>query len=445
MLQAVEKENFIKKKNELTDIFFSGCKNIKTIGIELEKLAVYKKSLEAVKYHDIKNLLLKFDSKKWDKYIENGQFLGLKSSIGAITLEPGSQVEISFNPQKDLHDINKNILNYCDYLKGITKNSQINFLSLGIQPVSTYNEINIIPKERYRKMTDYLPQKGSMPFVMMRETAGVQVSLDYKNENDAMRKFSLALKLSPIISAFYANSPFRNARLTEYKSFRLKSWLDTDNERCGLVSRKLFENPLDFSFEDYAEILLDVPMIFIERNNRTFEVKNLTFRKFLNNGWQGLYPVIEDWYNHLSLYFPDVRLKNYIEIRNHDSQKNNLISSVPALWKGLLYNDDAIAKTEKLLENLTFEDFNEIRNNTPFYGMEYTIKNIKIADLIKEIFYTASNSLSLEGNNEHVYLQPAIELLNKNKTPADILIEKWNNEWEQNINKMKASKYIFTD
>lgn len=114
----------------------------------------------------------------------------------------------------------------------------IYWLGYGIQPVSTYKNIHIIPKKRYEYMTKYLPTVAKKPLVMRRETSGIQASFDYKDEADAMRKFAFALKLSPIVSAAFANSPVRNGRLTKYKSNRAASWLDTDNDRAGLVSAR---------------------------------------------------------------------------------------------------------------------------------------------------------------------------------------------------------------
>ena len=143
-------------------------------------------------------------------------------------------------------------------------------------------------------MTKYLPSKHLTPFVMMRETAGIQANIDYKDEYDAIEKLALALKMSPIISSVYANSPVRNSKLTGYKSFRANSWLNVDEDRCGYISKKLFEKDLDFGFKDYVEILLDVPMIFVQRGDNYFPTSQ-TFREFMQKGYMGINPTIQDW------------------------------------------------------------------------------------------------------------------------------------------------------
>ena len=70
------------------------------------------------------------------------------------------------------------------------------------------------------------------------------------------------------------------------------------------------------SFKDYVETLLDTPMIFINRENRTVNLNGrLTFRQFMNKGFEGFDADIDDWKLHANLYFPEVRLRNFIEIR----------------------------------------------------------------------------------------------------------------------------------
>ena len=256
------------EKSDLISVFTNGYKSEtvmqeKRTGIEFEKLPVLNDSFKAAPYFQVKNFLESFKDEHWQGVFENDALLGLKSENAVISLEPGSQTEISFNPITNLLDSQKSLAVYNKKTAQIANKFGIKWLGYGIQPVSTYGSINIIPKKRYEYMTKYLPTVAKRPLVMMRETSGIQASFDYQNEQDAMTKFGFALKFSPIVSAMFANSPVRNGRLTKFKSNRAASWLDTDNDRCGLVSPKAFSE--DFTFEDYVRILLDVPMIFIER------------------------------------------------------------------------------------------------------------------------------------------------------------------------------------
>lgn len=428
-------------ESNLTDIFYSGIKSEeivsqKNVGIEFEKLPVKNSDYRAVPYYDIARFLQEYKKIFGISITENNAILGIDGDIGTITLEPGSQTEISLNPISNLLQAKKTLDNYNQKTAMIAKKLGFCWLGCGIQPVSTYRTINIIPKKRYVYMTKYLPAVAKKPLIMMRETAGIQASVDYLSEEDAMKKFAFALKLSPIVSAMFSNSPIRNGRLTKFKSNRAASWLDTDNDRCGLVSAKVFSG--EFSFEDYVQILLDVPMIFIEREingiKTAIKIENMTFRQFLKNGYESFYATEKDWENHLSLYFSDVRFKNYIEIRNHDSQRADLICAVPALWKGLIYNSYAMSDINDILKKFTYFDIAYLRRKVPQVGLNIKIKNYKLYEIAKEIADIAYQSLKEFGLGEEILLDELKTLLSKNLTPADIIINKWSDS-KNNISK----------
>lgn len=436
-------KNSITDESQLTEIFYSGSKDDsvmskKCVGVEFEKLPVKKDTFKAASYNDAAKFLSAYKEEKYESITENGAIIGLKIPSGTVTLEPGSQTEISLNPMSNLNDVKKHLDCYNKKTSEIAAKLGIYWLGYGIQPVSTYKNINIIPKKRYEYMTKYLPTVAKKPLVMMRETAGVQASFDYKNEADAIRKFSFALKLSPFISAAFANSPVRNGRLTKYKSNRAASWLDTDNDRCGLVSSKIFN--CEFGFYDYAQILLDVPMIFIERKingvNTAIKIENRTFRQFLKDGYQGFSAEKQDWETHLSLYFTDVRLKSYVEIRNHDNQRSPLICAVPALWKGLVYNNDAMDAVEEMLHALTYFDYEYVRRKTPQKGLDMKIKHLPLSEIVRETVKISYESLKQYNEGEETLLEPLMRLLKDGKTPADIIINKWENEWRGDVSKL---------
>lgn len=439
MLKHVLQDNLITDETCLTDIFYSGCTQKERVGVELEKLPVSKTTFKAAPYKDVARFLTAYKNhENLEGAYENGALLGLRGNDGTVSLEPGSQTEISLRPVEKISEVKALLDNYNKTTRELADENGICWLGYGIQPVSTYKNMHIIPKKRYEYMTRYLPTVAKKPLVMMRETAGIQASFDYKDEQDAMDKLRFALKLSPIVSAAFANSPIRNGRLTKYKSYRASSWLETDNDRCGLVSSRVFKD--GFSFEDYAQILLDVPMIFIERLvqgvKTAVRVENITFRQFIKNGYGGFYAETQDWELHLSLYFPDVRLKSYVEIRNHDNQRSPLICAVPAFWKGLIYNKDAMDEVLGLVKDFSYFDFEYLRQKTPVTGTDIKIKHRNLKDIVKEIVDISYQSLSFANEGEEVFLAPFKELTDKGITPADVLIDKWKNEWRGDVAKL---------
>ena len=403
--------------------------------MEYEKLPVYKSDYKAADYFDVIDIILEMENDDRTVVFEGKNPIGMILPNGHISLEPGAQTELSINPVKNISELRKTVDDYNAETAEIAERHGICWIGFGIQPVSTYEKINVIPKKRYARMTNYLSQKAKLPFVMMRETAGIQVGLDYSSEEDAMQKLKTALKLSPLVSAMFANSPVRNSRLSGAKSFRAYSWLNTDEQRCGLISEKIFHD--DFSFENYKNVLFDIPMIFIEKDGKYIDTGNLTFGEYYKHGFEGYFPTIEDWETQMSLFFPDVRLKTYLEIRNHDSQKSELITAVPAIWKGILYNKDAREAIDDMFKGAEFRDFEELRYLTPDYGLEMKFKRYNLFDLAKEVLDISKQSLEGMKTGEERYLEPIYGYVKRKTTPADDVILKLKNLDEITIKDIK--------
>ncbi|MBO6256730.1 hypothetical protein J6N69_01670, partial [bacterium] len=320
-----------------------------------------------------------------------------------------------------------------ELLKPVLDKFGITLLGYGVSPLSTNKNINLIPKRRYEIMAKYL--WGILSDVMMRETAGVQCCIDFSSEEDAMEKYRIANKLSPFMTAMFANSPIRGGVDTGYKSFRALSWLNTDNDRCGFVGQ-IDDN---LSFEDYVDSLLETPMIFINRGDSVIALNGkMTFAEFMQN--KDYDPEIEDFELHANLYFPEVRLRNFIEIRNHDCVGKNLQYSIPAIYKGILYNKTAIDEINELFKDLEYKDFSEAGYNVPKTAMNTKIGKYFIKDYAKEILYIAEKSLIEINTNEEKFLEPIKELVEQGICPADILIKNWYGLWNKDIKKL--IKYV---
>ena len=274
---------------------------------------------------------------------------------------------------------------------------------------------------------------GILSDVMMRETAGIQACFDFESEEDAIKKFRIANKLVPFMTAIFANSPIRGGVETGYKSFRALSWLNTDNDRCGFVGQ-IDDN---FSFEDYIDYVLQTPMIFINRDGKTIDINGkINFEEFMEKGFEGFEATVEDFELQANLYFPEVRLRNFVEIRNHDCVNKGFQYAMLAIYKGILYNRDARRETEELFKDFSYRDFAELRYNVPKNALNSKIKNYTAADIAKEILYIAEKALIEENNGEENYLDSLKELTMYGVTPADIIIRNWNGNWNKDIKKL---------
>lgn len=432
--------NLIISKNDLVSQFQMGCKAKSDfkIGIEYERLLINKKTYHAVPYYGeagLYRLLRQIAFKdEWTYITDFGQVVGLKKGDSTITLEPGGQFEISLSPQASVKNIEKEIEKLDKKIMSIAKNLNILFLNYGISPLSSYREIQLIPKKRYAIMSKTLP--GDLLHNMMKETASIQVSMDYESEEDAINKLKLALKLSPIMCAMFANSPIYNGKNSGYKSYRALSWLFTDNNRCGLISRKLFDKGLDFSFSDYVDVLMNIPMLYIIRDKNIVEInQKITFNTFVKEGYENYLATVDDFMLHANLFFPEARLNTYVEIRNHDCQKGALKYAIPAIYKGLFYNNKSVNEALKLLDEFTYEDFVYARESIPRNGLSSKLGEYKIVDLAKEVLDISYNYLNKEGKGEQRYLEPIQDLILENMCPADLILKNWNDKWEGNLSK----------
>ncbi len=404
------------------------------IGMEFERIPISRSSFKTVDYWGkggVCELLETFAKKfNWDYIVDQNNTIGLVKGHDTITLEPGSQIEYSLKPERTIFQLKEKIEKLDYDLKSLADSDMI-LLSYGISPYSTFKNIHLIPKRRYKIMAGYL--WGILSDVMMRETAGIQCCIDFKSEEDAMRKYKLANKLSPFMTAMFANSPIRGGVDTGYKTFRALSWINTDADRCGFYG-KISE---EFSFNDYIDCVMKTPMIFIHRNGIPINIDgNITFEEFMQNGYDDIFPTIDDYELQANLCFPEVRMRNFIEIRNHDCVGGDLKYAIMAIYKGIFYDNNAMSECEELFKHLQYKDISELRYNVPKLGLNTKIKNTEIKEYAKDILKIASKSLKESQTGEEMFLNSIEELTYKGLCPADILLKKWNSMRNKDLKKI---------
>src|SRR5574344_59833 len=414
--------NYCKEKldyKSIKDLYIGGYTQNQLIGFEYERLPLDELTNETIPYFGefgIKNLLEEFSKLyEWDCIYDGGNIIGLKKLHDTITLEPGCQIEYSLTPQQNVDDLKTRVEQLDSSFGFLRYKYGIRLFNYGVSPVSTYKHIQLMPKRRYKFMANYL--WGILSDVMMRETAGIQVGIDFASEEDAMEKFLVANLLSPFMTAIFANSKFRGGVDTGYKSFRALAWLNTDNERCGFATKLV----KDITFDDYINSILDTPMIFIKRNDNLIYLDGkITFSQFLNHGYDGYDATIEDYRLHANMCFPDVRLREFVEIRNHDCVGDGLDYSIPAIYKGIFYNKNAMNEIKNLLKDLSGNDIAEFRYNIPRFALNATVKDVLAKDIANEILNIAYQSLLEETDTDSDYILPIMELTKKGIIPADI-------------------------
>lgn len=425
----------------IKEIYTSGykTKNELKVGLEYERLPIEQKSFKAVSYEGDSGILrflrtfAKYEN--WDYITDEYNIIGLKQGHDTITLEPGCQLEFSLEPKKTIAELELKVNQLNRDMAPILNKYEINLINYGVSPLSTNKNIQLIPKKRYEMMANYL--WGILSDVMMRETAGIQATFDFENEEDAIKKFKVANQLTPFMTAMFANSPIRGGVDTGYKSFRALSWLNTDNDRCGFFSN--FKD--DYNFDDYIETVLDVPMIFINKNNTNIKLNGkINFKEYMLSGYKNHLAEINDYILQSNLCFPEVRLRNFIEIRNHDCGNAKMPFAMLAIYKGILYNPSALNAIEELFANTKFRDFNELRYSVPKTALHSQFLKHSVKDYANEILSIAETSLKEQNNGEEKYLDYIKEFTQKGLTQADVILKNWYGIWNKDISKL--IKYI---
>ena len=437
--------SIIEKKDQLVAYFHDSGKPRERwrIGTEYEKVAVDRNSVKAIPYFGprgvafiLRELVERYG---WEPEEQDGNIIALIRGKEQIHLEPGGQIELSGEPCESVHCTYGEFTQHVRELLEITEELNIAFLGLGIQPLSRLDEIEWVPKKRYRIMGPYMPKVGSLGQRMMKQTATVQANIDYLNEKDAMAKFRAGMGLAPIIIAMFANSPICEGRFTGYRSFREHIWTDTDRKRAGLL--KFAFDPA-VSFEHYMEYALDVPMYFIVRNREYIDMTHMTFRQYWQHGYNGERATLEDWDAHLTTLFPETRIKRYIEVRSADSQMPELMPALAALIKGVFYDGDCLQAAWDLVKGWSWDERMQVYLDSHKDALAARFRRYTLLDLAKEFFQIAAEGLARQdvvngyGEDETIYLKPLKLLLDQGKCPADILVEKWQGEWHQDIRKL---------
>ena len=351
--------------------------------------------------------------------------IALRRGGASITLEPGGQLELSGAPLDTIHQTCAELRGHLAELRSVSDPFDIHWLGLGFHPTAKQSELPWVPKLRYGVMKEYLPTRGAMAHDMMRRTATVQANLDYSDEADAMKKLRVALKLQPLATAMFANSPWKEGERSGDKSHRARVWLHMDPDRTGLLPFAFDPNA---GYREYVEWALDVPMFLVKRGREVHRNAGQSFRSFMKDGWQGIYPVASDWETHLNTLFPEVRLKNTLEVRGTDSQPQPLICALPALWKGLLYDAQALEAADCLTQSWTFDALEASRSDVAERALQAELEGQPLGDIALEVLSLAESGLARlsnldgRGRDERIHLAPLRELLCASQCPSDLLL-----------------------
>ena len=425
------------------------------IGTEHEKFVFKTGTLEPVPYDGpggiralMEALIARFG---WEPIMEGANLIALrrpKSEIapggvgGSISLEPGGQFELSGAPVSNLHETDAETAQHLREVLAVGETLGIGFLGVGFSPVWPLAAVPKMPKQRYGVMTRYMPEVGKRGLDMMYRTATIQVNLDFGSEADMVKKLRVSLALQPIATALFASSPFTEGKPNGFRSMRSEVWRDTDPRRTGMLPF-VFEPGM--GYERYVDYALGVPMYFVYRDGQYIDVAGASFQTFIDGKLPqlpGVRATIDDWSDHLTTLFPEVRLKRFLEMRGADSGSGPAITALPAFWTGLLYNQSALDAAFDLIKTWTAAERQALRDGVPAGGLTTPFRGGTLRDIARDALAISAAGLKARGirnatgEDETIYLAPVEHVVTTGKTLADDLLDLYHGRWRGRVDQV---------
>jgi glutamate--cysteine ligase len=440
----------IQHKRELVERLAGGSKPAAQwrIGTEHEKFGFIEKTLRPLPYDGPTSIRVLLDGMVkqfgWQPIMEGEHIIGGKKGGASLSLEPGGQFELSGAPLESIHETCGEISDHLRETRAVAGAMGAEFLALGFSPVWSLEETPMMPKGRYGIMRAYMAKVGRLGREMMFRSCTVQSNLDFGSEADMVRKMRVSLALQPIATALFANSPFAENRTNGFLSYRSHVWTDTDPDRSGTLP---FAFEAGFGFERYVDYALDVPMYFVRRGGKYIDCSGLSFRDFMAGKLPvlpGELPAMDDFDDHISTIFPEVRLKTFLEMRGADAGPQPRLCALSAFWAGILYDSKSLDGAWELVKGWTAGEREAMRQTVPAIGLRTPIRNTTVQAVARQAVALAREGLKRRkklnstGDDETIFLRELEEIADSGLSPADRLLARYNGEWKRDLRRAFA-------
>lgn len=361
------------------------------LGLEIEHFVVNDAGVQ-IEFHEVSSILEKMAGILNAKIIYmDGYPVGYVTDDYSITLEPACQFEISINPYSDIDTIRSIYEDFVTLWTPVLKARGYHLETKGNLPlveqgVIDPDDIALSPKKRYKYMDSYFRHSGKYGKYMMRASASTQVSVDFRSEEDMVRKLNVLQKISPILMIAMENKTDPDSTLKEHPDkphlFRIQEWDDLDPSRTGFYPHSLEEG---FGYDSVADTILHTPLILLTDDGVTTDVGSETAEDLFARGLireetldiTRERSLIEHF---ISMGFFHYRVKKYIEIRVADSVPLDRALGYVAILKGIVYSDDNLSALENELADVdtaekiqqAVEDIERDGYNAVVYGRKAT-------------------------------------------------------------------------
>lgn len=400
------------------------------VGFEVEHFVVDKNSLETVRYegeNGIRESLEELKGLGYEGIYEGEYIMGLHKDGASISIEPAAQFEISLDSQNSIDKLFETYKKtMAEIIPVFDKKGQL-LVEVGYQVKDKIADIPRIPKERYKFMYEYFEKyAGPMAHNMMKGSASLQVAIDYSDEDDFRKKYFLANALAPFFYSIFDNAYIFEGEVYENHNIRQSIWENCDKDRTGIYPFS-FDN--DLSYEKYAKKILATPSIFIKKDGKDIATNEKTFEEIFDEDMSD-----EMVFHALSIVFPDVRVKKYIEIRMPDNMPFPYNFAAVSLIKNIFYDKEVLDYAYNLLAGFTYQKAQDLKKITVLRGIQAMYEDKKIYEWMLEIIGQIKE--------DRKYIDPLKDLLEEQKTPRDIYEELYKESPQRAIYEFSVNKFV---
>ena len=416
------------------------------IGIEVEKIGLYYEKSQPPSYGGNRGYLAilgkLYEELGWKIVKQKGKFiLSMKRGNAYLNLESDGRIELAGSPHDSIHDLARELRIHQHEIKEVSNIFGIIWLGCGYHPFSKNNEIQDIPEERKDHLIKYFTKikeqkNNDFALAWFKKTSGIHINIDYENEDDFARKSKVLNKLTPVLNAMFANSPFTKRGFSGYMSYRSHIAHNTGLPQFNL-SKKLYES--SFTVDDWLDHVFEMPLLMIQKGEEWL-CPGISFGDYLEKGYEGHSASMEDFDLHIKTLWKDVKSKSVIELRCLGSLPPNLIPSSAALIKGLMYSRENLDYLEKLTSSWPYHDFCELLEDAAKYGLQAKIQGVKILEVAKDLIGLAHDALKksrvqdIAKHDESRHLDAIKEFVFiEEKSPAEWIVENWQGKWRKSF------------
>lgn len=391
-------------QRDITEIIRAGEKQAQTFGGEFEHFIINRQTLQTYDYYEpngIRSILLQLKALGWQSSDDEAKITHLEKGKAVVTLEPGAQIEVSILPCHCVEQMAQHYMDFIADIKRVLLPEQA-IISIGYRPATKVADVPFIPKDRYKAMAEYFNQTGIYAHNMMKGTASTQVAIDFSNEQDCRDKFRMFNALSPFISTYLDSTPFFEGQVVDGHNMRMRIWEKTDTDRSG-VCIAAFDD--DFDYAAYADIVLNTPPILVLTEYGVAETERRPFKDLLNE---------VDYSNAqlqhvMTMLFPDVRLKHFIEVRMADAMPYPYNIGYVELIKILAYDKAILAEYVAWAKTVSYSDIAKLKADIITQGTAAHFRGETIYDFMVRLMdrvLTSAGATDFVRALNHNYRQP---------------------------------------